>query len=85
MKRISIFGKEFYIFNKKEHTKMLDEYCKVLADYKCMKQHAEWIDSQLLTGHVVTEQERFSISSIIIGLIHMDQDLPDLKKSIGWS
>lgn len=84
MKRISIFGKEFYIFNEKEHDAALTAYCGIMAGLS-ESVNTEWIEKHVLSkGHVIDGNDLYAIRSILFGMDYAKKHINPLKKAIGW-
>lgn len=84
MKRISIFGKEFYIFNDEEHYEALNAYCGIESGLS-KSVNVEWIEEHVLSkGHVIDSNDLYAIRSILSGMDFAKKYLNPLKKAIGW-
>lgn len=85
MKRICIFGKEFYIFSAQEHEDALNFFCGVeVGTYNRVSE--DWIEKHVMSkGHIVDDHDIFAMRSVLYGLDYARKQLNPLKKAIGWS
>ena len=84
MKRISIFGKEFYIFTEKEHKDALNYFCGVEVGVNGQL-NQDWIERHVLKeGHVIDNMDLMAIHNMCLDRSFARKNLEPLKKSIGW-
>ena len=84
MKKITLFGKEFYIFSESEREKLLHSFCGVYAGLMNAHGNADWLKKKFVNGHTIDLTDELQFRGVSQSIEYACNDLLKLESDLGF-